>query len=290
MTYAGASAQVTAMRMSEKRYGRATTAVLAFSVSVALEEYPDPRQPQDLEVPGQGPVLAVVGVVERPVADGSGPSQVVDLRPPGEAGPDPLPLQVARHVHAVLLIEEGRLRARPDQAHVALEDVDQLRQLVQTHPPQDSPEPGGARVARLRDHRSSSSLGVRDHGSKLVDREWSAIHADALLPEQHRTTRRGDLDQGRDHQQEWAENEQHHRADREIQRRLDHAVGPAQPVPPDTDQGHPVDRVYIDASAHHVQEVGHDLELELLILADLDQAHQLGPIAPWQRQEYLVGV
>src|ERR1700680_181102 len=113
MTYAGASAHVTAMRMSEKRYDRATTAVLAFSVSVALEEYPDPRQQQDLEVQGQGPVLDVVGVVERPVADGSRPPEIVDLSPPREAGPDPLTLQVARHVHAVLLIEEGRLRARP---------------------------------------------------------------------------------------------------------------------------------------------------------------------------------
>src|ERR1700704_642363 len=112
------------------RYGCEVRASLV-SVGVALEEYPQPSEQDDLQVERQRPVLDVVGVVQGAVADRRRAAKVVDLGPTSQTRPDLLPLEVSRHVGAVLLVEERRLRAGTDQAHVALDYVDQLRQLIE---------------------------------------------------------------------------------------------------------------------------------------------------------------
>src|SRR5262249_58518160 len=61
---------------------------------------------------------------------------VADRRPAGGAGKDRAADRVIRNV----LAEQGQVRdgvrPRPDQVHVAAQDVDELRQLVEPEPPQ----------------------------------------------------------------------------------------------------------------------------------------------------------
>src|SRR5206468_12698475 len=136
-------AQVTAARASVKLYVGDFRS-RADSVGVTLEEYPQRRQEEDLDVERQRPVLDVVSVVKRAITDGRGTAQVIDLRPSCEARPHLLPLQVARHRRAVLLVEMGGLRARADEAHVAFDDVDELRQLVEARAAEEPTQRGCA--------------------------------------------------------------------------------------------------------------------------------------------------
>ena len=61
---------------------------------------------------------------------------------PGFNGePAPVRLRVVRD----LLDDVG---ARPDEAHLAAEDVDELRQLVEARPPEEAPAARDARIVR----------------------------------------------------------------------------------------------------------------------------------------------
>src|SRR6266852_3493024 len=263
---------------------------LAVSVRVALEEYPNAREQQDLEVQRQRPVLDVVDVIEGAVADRCRATQIVDLGPASEARADPLPFQVTGDVEAVLLVEEGRLRARAHTAHVAFHDVDQLRQLVKARSAQEAAESRGARVAGLRDHGAGLPLGIRDHRPEFVDDERSAIKSGAFLPEKHGTLRRRELDERRHHEQHGAEDDKSYAADGCVQPALDDGVEPCQLVVTDSDERHAVDGVDVDTGAHHVEQVRHDLELQLLVLAEFDEVQQQRPVASRQCEENLVDV
>src|SRR4051812_26172227 len=59
---------------------------------------------------------------------------VAHLRPPGEPGFDDMALAVERDLLAERLHELGAFGARSDQAHLADEDVPELRQLVEPCP------------------------------------------------------------------------------------------------------------------------------------------------------------
>ena len=69
------------------------------------------------------------------------------------------------------------LRARPDEAHVPHEDVEELRELVQACPPEEGPDPRHPRVALRRPHRPRVLLGVLAHGTELVQDEDAAVLA-----------------------------------------------------------------------------------------------------------------
>src|SRR3970282_2268865 len=103
--------------------------VMEGSVRVLVEDRA-PRAPQDLDVEAERPVLDVIEVVLDALLDGRVAAPAVHLRPSGHAA---LHL-VAQHVPGDALLElldEARpLRARPYQGHVALEHVQELRQLV----------------------------------------------------------------------------------------------------------------------------------------------------------------
>src|SRR6187455_2900128 len=86
--------------------------------------------------------------------------------------------------------------ARADQAHVALQDVEQLRELIEgplPYRPSQGRDPRivchlecrPLRVAVARD-LGISVLSVDGHGPELVDREWAPMSADAGLAEQDR--------------------------------------------------------------------------------------------------------
>src|SRR5438067_245909 len=99
-------------------------------------------------------------------------------------------------LYEVVLVDDERARA--DQAHLALEDVDQLRQLVEGSLAEETPDARDARVvgdleeARLLVEVGElvlEGLGVVDHRAELDDLEPSPIAADARLPEEDPATR-----------------------------------------------------------------------------------------------------
>src|SRR5258706_8253567 len=100
------------------------------SVRVLVREAPAEREPEDLDVEADRPVLDVVEVVFDALGQARVPAPAVNLRPARDAAPH----AVAEHVLRELLLE-GAYELRPlgtraDERHVAHEDVHELRQLV----------------------------------------------------------------------------------------------------------------------------------------------------------------
>lgn len=111
----------------------------------------------------------------------------VDLSPAGDAGTNVEHVELLRRVSIVGpgMISQGR--PRPDQGHVALEDVDELGQLIDGSCPEDSPDLCDPLVPDLGIHTGPGMLGVLDHGAKLIDQKHLSVIADPLLLEQNGT-------------------------------------------------------------------------------------------------------
>ncbi len=73
-------------------------------------------------------------------------AEAVDLRQPRDAGANLVANHVATDELAIQLVVGHGVRARTDQAHPALQDIDQLRQLIQRGP---ADEPAHARDAGI---------------------------------------------------------------------------------------------------------------------------------------------
>src|SRR5262249_10283265 len=112
-----------------------------------------------------------------------------------EAGYDDEPHEMVR-----LIIRElrGYARARADQAHIAAEDVPELRQFVERCLPEDPADASDAWVALdLEQLRIAifvqmlqfclARLGVGHHRAELQDSELAAADAHPLLSEQDRS-------------------------------------------------------------------------------------------------------
>ena len=113
-----------------------------------------------------------------------------DLPVAGKAGCHVQPLPFIGRVLGYLA---GQRRARAYNAHIALEDVHQLRQLVDAGLADEMAHTGDARVILHLEHRAvhlvvlqqivELALGVRAHGTKLVQPEQLAIAAHPPLAE-----------------------------------------------------------------------------------------------------------
>lgn len=91
----------------------------------------------------------------------------------------------AERVHLLL----GDARARANEAHVAAQHVDELREFVELPQAQDAADAGDFRVMQRGDGRAARA--ERDaHGAKFEDGEVGAATANALLKEQDRALRR----------------------------------------------------------------------------------------------------
>src|SRR6476660_7704967 len=145
----------------------------------------------DEQIVRDGPILDVEEVeanvvVERQLAAAS---RLPEAR---DAGADLESIAVPVLVGSDLL---GERRPGPDQAHLALQDVQELRELVQAvtpEPPSDARDPWiladleqGARSLVPLLELGEEQLGASHHGAELVDREGPALAADAHLLEEH---------------------------------------------------------------------------------------------------------
>src|SRR5215510_16559250 len=90
-------------------------------------------------------------------------------------------LGVELNLFAQLLDEERAFGARPDEAHLAAQDIDELRNLVQAGFANESADTGDARVAVLRPLRPAVFFGVLQHRAELDDLEDAPIFAYPFL-------------------------------------------------------------------------------------------------------------
>ena len=133
----------------------------------------------------------------------------------GDAGLEGVALHVAGHVLAVVLVVLDGMGAGTHQAHVNLEHVKQLGQLIKAPAPQHRTHGGHTRIVAGGLLQAGLITGFEhEHAAELVDRKALAIEAVALLAKQHRAGagklhRQGDQQQQRSNQQNTgARNEQ----------------------------------------------------------------------------------
>src|SRR3954466_1036711 len=149
-------------------------------------------------------------------------TQAIDLCEPGDAGPYLMPNHVAGDQLAIQFVVRNRMRSRADDTHAALQNVDELRQLVQRRLAQKSTQ---------RCHAMIIACGLRDlvtvleylHGAKLVDQNLFAVEAVTSLPEQHRSARSQLYRQG-DRQHEGRYQNQNQRRENDVAGTLDKPV------------------------------------------------------------------
>src|SRR5690606_35931126 len=98
----------------------------------------------------------------------------LDLREPGDARHPLVTPSLLRRVAAEVLRQE---RPRPDERHVAADDVPELRQLVERERAEEPSEPRQARFVRLAGR-------ARPHRPELEQREGAGVLADPERAEQ----------------------------------------------------------------------------------------------------------
>ena len=181
---------------------------------------------------------------------------------------------MAQHVLGDALLElvhEIRpLRPRAHQRHVAAQHVPQLREFVDVGPAEQPADRRAARVVVARPDRAGLALRVLVHGAELVNRERLAVQSHPLLPVEDRTGRRA-ADQERD-QSEWnRQAQQGRRRQHDVQRALDKRVEALQRHVVDVDDRDAVQILQARAQRDHLQQIGHDLDVNHLAPDDVEQ-------------------
>src|SRR5262245_26847051 len=107
--------------------------------------------------------------------------RVTDLRPSGQPRFDQVTLGVVRDSLFKLFDEDRALWPRPNQTHLAVNDVNQLRQLIN---PQFADPPAHVGHARIRFAGPNRAVrfGVHAHRTKLDDLKSGVVDSDSLLP------------------------------------------------------------------------------------------------------------
>ena len=95
---------------------------------------------------------------------------MVHLGPSGDSGPYTLSLRIDGYSLPQLLEDLGLLGPGPNQVHVALQDVEQLGELVEPVSPQEPPGPGDPRVV-FTGPDLARVIAVHPHGAEFVDLE-----------------------------------------------------------------------------------------------------------------------
>ena len=107
----------------------------------------------------------------------------IDLRPPGQ------PLRNIVCSIAVARLDEIELipkrRSWTDKRHIALQNIEQLRQSIQACPSQKAPRSCDITVGLRKKMRRYIARRVRPHGAKLQNLKIPFSSPDALLPEKH---------------------------------------------------------------------------------------------------------
>ena len=258
------------------------------SVRIFIDEPFEQGHDQDLDVHQVGPVLDVVEVVFDSLPDGGIAAVAIHLSPAGDAGTDLMLDVVAGNLLLELLDEEGTLRARPDQTHVTLEDIEDLRQLVDTGLPDEFPDRRDAGVIPLGPGLLLLGRILHLHGAELVHLEFLVVEADTHLLEDQRSRRRR-LDDDRDDDHRDAEDDQHNDSAEQIRDPLDHPVdGVRQRDVADVDDRKTVQVFGVRRGRNDVAVVRDELGVHTGLLTGRDNSFEHGEILQLQGDGDLV--
>ena len=187
-----------------------------------------------------------------------------DLPHAGHSGADHLVELDALAIQGALL---GKIGARPDQTHLALDDIDQLGKFIETELAQEAthagdarvmPEllilfpfllQGGVRLQQLRKHL----IGIHAHGAKFQHAEGFAVTALAHLAVKDRAFRIQADEQGNESEDGRTSQQQDERAG-QIAHALDQAGPPVEQVAADGEAEHALQVNGLDALAAHPTE------------------------------------
>ena len=111
---------------------------------------------------------------------------VAHLGPSGDAGLDAVAHGVVGDLVGELIHKKRPLGAWPDQAHVTVEHVEELRQFIDAQQPDDVADAGDAAVVGGGPARFAVFLGIGAHAAELDDIEGLAVVAHPLLAVEHR--------------------------------------------------------------------------------------------------------
>src|SRR5512139_694320 len=230
---------------------------------------------QDHEIEKQAVILDVIEVelqlVHRVFI--SCAIRVAHLRPAGDAGFDRVAHPVIGNFLCQVLHEIGALWAWADEAHVAEEHVENLRQFVDAGASDEAPGERHAAVILPCSERLAVFFGVDAHAAEFEDGEIAAPLADALLAVQHGAGA-FQLDEQGGHSHEWQADDQHRRAYQQVEQALggvaQHALVKA------LGQDHPagVHRVDLQMSVFALEKAGqfqHANPLQLALEQLLDR-------------------
>lgn len=168
-----------------------------------------------------------------------------------------------------LLDEVRALGARADEAHVAIEDVPDLRQFVEAGGADEGANTRDARVVVGRELRAGEFLGVDAHRAELVDLVGLAEAAGADLAVEGRAAV-FELDGDGDGHHEWQREDEGDAREHDVDSTLDGALFDAQAQAARTEDGHVVDALQHGAIAEDLVGTRDDEGLDLLVGAVVD--------------------
>src|SRR6266508_2244046 len=135
---------------------------------------------------------------------------IIDLSPAGDSRFYQVPEMIKRNCPLVAFGAFAPLRAWADEAHVALEDIPELRKLVEPQFAQPTPEGSDPRVAFARVNIFVLLRGARAHRSEFKNNERSFVPADPFLLKKNRTPL-SDPDEQGDQREKRSANDQRNR-------------------------------------------------------------------------------
>ena len=185
-----------------------------------------------------------------------------------------------------LLHEEGQLRPGADEAHVALEDVEELGQLIHRALADQGAEPGLAVVHVFAP--AGVFAAVHPHGAEFVHVKVLFVLAHTLLPENDGTGGGQLHADGGDQHQRRGQNDEYQRAD-DIRRPLEEGV--AQIVQRNTaqvDERQAVDAVELGVCGHVAHVGRHHGQLGTVLFAGVDDAAHPAAFLGGQGHHHLV--
>src|SRR5918997_4436215 len=156
---------------------------------------------------------------------------------------------------------------RSHRTHLSFEDVYELRQLIDAPAPYKATDRGYARIVFYFKDRTVrlvsrlklrlTSLGVLVHRAKLVAEEDLLVGPDPHLAKEDRA-RRGQLDQGRNRQEQRGERQQPEQRTHNVEETLELPLGVIQPGISDLEERHPCVLEEDRIASHERDDSRHD--------------------------------
>ncbi len=186
------------------------------------------RSHKDIAIETQRPIVDIPKIVRNPLghlfkATRFAP-QSINLRPTGYSGLDVIAKYIFCDQPVIFIVMRKRMRSRSNQRHITFEDVEELRQLVNTCATQQSPNPCHAIV--VLPHLSDARPIFEDrHCTKLEDDELNTVKPAPPLPE-YDSARAVEFDCNRNGNKQRRQKDDRPRSKNNIERAFDPPLDP----------------------------------------------------------------